>query len=89
MSGARCLVCHATREITIEMAPSHVAELVRAFTAAHAHGPVIVSTPGPVPGAARRPQCGWCGKSTTSKLRDEDGETVCAKCHGLPREVSA
>lgn len=81
MTGAHCLVCHATAEIVLEMSPARVAEIVRAFTAAHAHGPVVVSTPGPARVTPRvwPGKCAWCGRKGATK-RDEDGDRACAKC---------
>lgn len=78
-----CRRCRARHVLTADQQPTVIAELVRAFTAAHAHGAVLVVIPqaGNVPVRPRIStlvrECGWCGAVATTV--DEDGDPSCSQ----------
>lgn len=88
-----CAQCHAERSLVLEMSPDRVATIVREFTAAHTHGPVVVVTPGPARetkrskhsrrgewvDAPRTIPCAWCSKPATGLDRKDP---VCTECAG-------
>ncbi len=86
-----CAQCGVERSLVLEMAVERVAEIVRGFSADHAHGLVMIQTPGPAreARAAKRARwadaprtipCAWCSKPATQ--RDEAKDPICAGCAG-------